>query len=493
MDQLRFLVFFVYGLAFFGMGITMALESGRSPALAQARVLLPLAAFGLIHGTHEWMEAYLLQAKALGTALPAWLPWLRLGFLIASFISLFWYGVQMLLLVSPDRPGNHTLRFSIFGFYALFIIGSTVGAYSASPLPLLPLLDGLGRYLLAVPAAMLAALALRSQAKEMFQNKRTLLGRSLVIASFWFAIYSVTQFFVQPIDMFPARYINEDAFLANTGFPIQLIRTIMAVMITYGLVRATQYMEEERKNELFSAQQSQLKALEQRESLRRELLRHIVEAQEDERARIARELHDDISQTLTAFTLELATLRELAKRKPQIKNIVDRLQELSRQMSQGLYSLVHDLRPAQLDDLGLVPAIQSLLNSECCPKGMAVSFEVNGDRKRLDSLIETVLFRVTQEALTNVTRHAGTNKATVCLDYGPEAVTLGVLDSGKGFDPNEPLRPPRGWGLEGMRERVEAVGGRLILHSAPGRGTTVQAVIPLKHARMPEDNYSACI
>jgi signal transduction histidine kinase len=86
---------------------------------------------------------------------------------------------------------------------------------------------------------------------------------------------------------------------------------------------------------------------------------------------------------------------------------------------------------------------------------------------------------VAQEALTNVNRHAETNQAIVRLDYAPAKVTLGVLDSGKGFDPTEPLHPPRGWGLEGMRERVEAVGGRLILHSTPGRGTTVQVVIPL--------------
>ena len=197
-------------------------------------------------------------------------------------------------------------------------------------------------------------------------------------------------------------------------------------------------------------------------------MRHTVQAQEDERARIARELHDETSQVLSAFTLELATLRELAKRNPQIKNIVDELQELSRRMSQGLYRMVHDLRPAQLDDLGLVPAIQSLLDSECSPKGLQVAFQVT----------ETVLYRVTQEALTNVNRHAGTNQAIVRLDYASDTVTLGVLDSGNGFDPNEPLRPPRGWGLEGMRERVESVGGQLILYSAPGRGTTVEVVIP---------------
>src|SRR3990172_5188225 len=169
MDQLTFLVFFIYGLAFFGMGITMALESGRSPALGKARVLRPLAAFGLIHGTHEWMEAYLLQARALGIALPDWLPWLRLGFLVTSFASLFWYGIQMLLLVSPYNLGKRKLLFSIFGFYALFIIGNATAPYPASPISLVPLLDGLGRYLLAVPAAMLAALALRDQAFEMFQ------------------------------------------------------------------------------------------------------------------------------------------------------------------------------------------------------------------------------------------------------------------------------------------------------------------------------------
>jgi len=245
------------------------------------------------------------------------------------------------------------------------------------------------------------------------------------------------------------------------------------------LLRATQSMEEERRKQLFAAQQSRLEALEQQEEIRRELLRHTVQAQEDERARIARELHDETSQVLTAFTLELATLRELAKRKPQMEKTVEKLQDLSRRMSQGLYGLVRDLRPAQLDDLGLVPALKSHLESECSPKGLQVTLEVTGTQTRLDSLIETVLFRVAQEALTNVTRHAETNEANLRLDYAPEAVTLGVLDSGKGFDPNEPLHPPRGWGLEGMRERVEAVGGQLNLYSAPGRGTTVEVVIPI--------------
>lgn len=479
MDQLTFLVFFIYGLAFFGMGITMALESGRSPALAQARVLRPLAAFGLIHGTHEWMESYLIQAKSFGIPLPDWLPWLRLVFLYTSFTSLFLYGFQMLILISPYNLGKLRIQYSLFGAYILFVTINLLIAYLESPIPLVPLLDGLGRYLLAAPAAILAALALRAHGRITREQERLHMGNSLRIAAFGFAIYTLTQLFVHPIDMFPARYINEEAFLAATGFPIQLIRTITAILITYGLVRATQTMEAERKIELFAAQQARLDALEKQEEIRRELLRHTVQAQEDERARIARELHDETSQVLSAFTLELATLRELSRRKPQIKKIVDELQGLSRRMSQGLYTMVHDLRPAQLDDLGLVPAIQSLLDSEFNPKGLQVAFELSGPRRRLDSLIETVLFRVTQEALSNIMRHAETNQASVRLEYASGTVTLGVLDTGKGFDPNEPLHPPRGWGLEGMRERVESVDGQMVLCSAPGRGTTVEVIIPL--------------
>ena len=479
MDQLTFIVFFIYGLAFFGMGITMALESGRSPALAQARVLRPLAAFGIIHGTHEWMESYLMQAEAFGTPLPVWLPWLRLGFLFASFIPLFLYGLQMLLLDSPYNPEKRAFRFSVFGVYALFIIGNTIKAYTDAPISILHLLDGLGRYLLAVPAAMLAALALRAQARERRQSGQMQLGTSLSIASFGFAIYTLTQLFVNPMDMFPARYINQEAFLVYTGFPIQVIRTIMAILITYGLLRATQFMEEERRIQLFAAQQARLEALEKQEEIRRELLRHTVQTQEDERARIARELHDETSQVLSAFTLELATLRELAKGRSQMKSTVDRLQELSHQMSDGLYNLVRDLRPAQLDDLGLVPALQSMLDNDYRRTDILVTFGVTGTQRRLDSLTETVLFRVAQEALTNVTRHAETDKANVRLDYASDEITLGVMDAGKGFDPNEPLSPPRGWGLEGMRERVASVGGQLNLYSAPGRGTTVEVVIPL--------------
>ena len=146
-------------------------------------------------------------------------------------------------------------------------------------------------------------------------------------------------------------------------------------------------------------------------------------------------------------------------------------------MSQGLYRLVHDLRPAQLDDLGLVHALQYLVDQDAKSKELVVGLDIQGPVRRLDPVVETVLFRVTQEALSNVIRHAQIKRACVCLTYENQQVTLTVADSGAGFDPAQTFSPPRGWGLTGMRERVEAVGGQLNILSAPGNGTIVEVIV----------------
>jgi two-component system sensor histidine kinase UhpB len=219
----------------------------------------------------------------------------------------------------------------------------------------------------------------------------------------------------------------------------------------------------------------------QREALRRELLRHTVIAQEDERARIARELHDETAQFLTALSLDLATLSHAPKGERATKQIIERLQRLTRQMSQGIYRLVHDLRPAQLDDLGLVPALK-YLSDEHVRSGLKVSFAVEGPIQRLDPLVETVCFRVAQEALTNVARHAQTDHARLSLYFQTNQVVLQVQDDGVGFH-YQNSAGQHGWGLAGIRERVESVSGELQLRSAPGKGTVVEVSIPIQEAQ----------
>jgi signal transduction histidine kinase len=286
--------------------------------------------------------------------------------------------------------------------------------------------------------------------------------------------------------MFPAQYLNNQVFLDVFGFPVQVVRAGTALLVTVNLLRAIQLVERERETQLLSAQQARLEALEliqreliERETMRRELLRHTVIAQEDERGRIARELHDETAQFLTALGLNLATLRNIFPPEPAAVKILDRLQELNRGMSQGIYRMVHDLRPAQLDDLGLVAGLQYLADQEKSRSDLAVSIHVEGQRGRLDPLVETVLFRVAQESLTNVARHSGCNRAEILLCFNPEQVILSIKDEGTGFRLKNGKPLSRGWGLAGMRERVESVGGIFKLSSHPGRGTVVEIVIPI--------------
>lgn len=479
-DQVTFVVFFIYGLAFFGMGIAMLLEAGRSPAMIEARVLRPLAAFGLIHGTHEWLESYLMQAKSLGTTLPAWLPGFRIGVLVSSFSCLALFAYSLVRLASPSSGRKRKVHFGGSVLYAIAILSNAILTYRSAPIPWLDLLDGLSRYILAVPASALTAVALRARARQAREENFTVLVQNLNAAALGFGVYALTQLFVHPLEMFPARFINEEAFLAFAGFPIQVVRTLAAMVITIGLVRATFAMESERKKQFFAAQQMRLDALRERESLQRDLLAHIVHAQEEERARIARELHDETSQALSAFSLELAALRSMLKRQKAASAKVEHLQNISRQVSQGIYRLVRDLRPAQLDDLGLVAALRYLVGQYHETMNLDVSFQVDGDARRLDPILETVLFRVAQEALNNVARHAGVKNAWIQLSFGEENVRLAVADQGQGFDANVPFRGPRGWGIAGMRERVESVGGEFRLISSRGEGTHIEAVIPLK-------------
>ncbi len=484
------LVYFVYGLSFLVMGLAILLETGRSPALAEARSLRWLAAFGLIHGVHEWLESYLLQAEAFGTRIPPWLPWLRLGFLIASFISLFIYAYLTLKLVSPKYEGHQFFHFGRLGLYEAAVIAILLLTDWRQPIAWQTLVDGAARYMLAVPAALLAALALHAQGRRFREEGRPRLASSLGIAVVGFIGYGAGQIFVHGMEVFPAIYVNQEAFLAVTGIPIQLLRTVMAILITIGLVRASQLVEKERQIQLTTAHQARLEALEQRDSLRRELLQHTVHAQEEERSRIARELHDETAQVLSAFTLELATLRKTLKRADTTLR-VDHLQVLARQMSQGIYHLVYDLRPAQLDDLGLVAALNFLISQDCCPKGMDIALEVGGNQRRLDPLVETVLFRVAQEALNNVVRHSEARQAKIRIQYAETEVIMQITDPGRGFDPEENFHPPRGWGLAGMRERVESLNGKLNLRSAPGRGTTVEVCLPLIPANREEGNHGS--
>jgi signal transduction histidine kinase len=218
---------------------------------------------------------------------------------------------------------------------------------------------------------------------------------------------------------------------------------------------------------------------------RTELLGRLVTAQEDERRRISRELHDSIGQLLAGLTLAVKAARS-ADLPARVHGVLDDVQRISDELSRTAHDFAVRLRPTALDDLGLVPALEQFLSRLAARAEFEVDFHAQGfDGRRLPAEVETVLYRVAQEAVTNATRHAQPKRVSVLLTRTGSDVTLTIEDDGVGFDPGliaspEPDRPRLG--LAGMRERVGLVGGTLQIESSAGRGTTVLARVPLTRA-----------
>ena len=219
----------------------------------------------------------------------------------------------------------------------------------------------------------------------------------------------------------------------------------------------------------------------------RGLARAVWSVQEEERRRLARELHDGIGQTLTALKNQLERLAGKARETgSRFADDVAGAAEMAGAAVHDARELSRLLRPPVLDDLGLVPALRWLARTLDERTGLEVRLDVggdladDGDGERLAPEIETVVFRVVQEALTNALKHSGARRAEVAVEADAAAVRVRVTDRGAGFDPDATLdgAPVSGVGLTGMRDRVELFGGRLALDSAPGEGTEIRLVVP---------------
>lgn len=225
--------------------------------------------------------------------------------------------------------------------------------------------------------------------------------------------------------------------------------------------------------------------LRQKEQLRSDLLRRVISAQEDERIRIARELHDETSQGLTALMVGLdsavlASAHDIGKATAHMRGC----KALAETLLKNIHRLITDLRPSLLDDLGLVPAITGYVKERLNPSGVGFRIQEEGLKTRLPPSIETALFRITQEAITNIVRHARAAFVLVHLTRKGDQVTLQISDNGVGFDVQalQATDPHgQGLGLRGMQERAAILGGEFQLVSLPGTGTTITVCLVLPH------------
>ena len=232
--------------------------------------------------------------------------------------------------------------------------------------------------------------------------------------------------------------------------------------------------EDVRLAEVFAQRASVAVDLSQR--VASDALRRVVAAQEQERRRLARELHDETGQALTSILLGLRTVEE-AGGESDMRAAVAEVRELVRATLQDVRQLAVELRPKALDDFGLVAALERLTDTFREQTGIALEFHSTLPPERLSPEIETALYRIVQESLTNIVKHARAGSVSITLGRKRNAVTAVVEDDGVGFDPARTRED--GLGLIGMRERVALVGGRLTIESRRGAGTTFVVEVPV--------------
>jgi signal transduction histidine kinase len=692
-------IYFFYGLAFFSMGLAIWLASSRfrRSEFRLAGALLFLAGFGFVHGLQEWFEMFEIIDARGGSSIPGWLllPEVRLLHLVVSFLLLVFFGITLLHANRRETgDGNRFALAGAMGFLVLWAISSlaTLVVYRPDRHDMIIAADVLARYTLAIPGAVIAAWAIWLEQRMFKRRGVARFGRALLGAGVALFIYGVIgQLFPRPSFIFPSTILNTESFLATFGFPIQLLRTLMAIFMALFIIRALNVFEIEDRQRLVEAQDARVAAqqeamfiqeqarieteqlnreleaavrdlallfavsrelastldrstllndampvlvnmlpqvnagmillrratgeppeivsvvecndaaapvaerkaqglelaeftiatgrpawmiahevmpldeltpaapasgssapglsglmgvstaagghtmalpmivqgqvigslvfctlydarpfslrdvalartiadqlsiaidnatlyaqVEQSGKLRGELLHRVVSAQEAERQRIARELHDGTGQTLTALGLSLAAAAERVESDPpKVKQQLLEMKHMNAQVLQEVHDVIADLRPSILDNLGLIPALRGHINQFEQRTAIHTQLITEGKATRLKPDIETTIFRIVQESLTNVARHSGARSVLIQILFGAEDVVVSVQDDGRGFDVDQTFSDQSegraAWGLFGILERASLVGGTAEILSRPGEGAIVRVTIP---------------
>jgi two-component system sensor histidine kinase UhpB len=310
------------------------------------------------------------------------------------------------------------------------------------------------------------------------------IGRDVIAAALAFGLYGgIGQLFAAQSVVFPSGFLNSETFLEWFGFRIQLFRSVTACIAAISIIRSLRAFEEETRRQIENLSQAQQDERQRLEQLREELLRQTVRAQELERQRIARELHDEVGQTLTALGMGLRAIGDNVTSHPE--RVSKQARELQSVVATGLFglqNLITGLHPPQLDDFGLVAALRWYCAQVGERAGVTVAISSQGEDTALSEEVRTVLYRIVQECITNIIRHAKTDHADLQVIFQNNKVRISVEDKGCGFDVSAALnrREYPCWGLLGIQERALLVGGDCVITSEPGMGTLIEVSVPLE-------------
>jgi len=516
-------VFFVYGLAFFAMGLAIALEARRTTELRLASSLKYLAAFGLLHAAVEWIDMWLLLPWPLAAATASALRVIRLAVFVASAVVLAVFGTS---LIGALAPRYRWVRWIPLGLLLFWLGYWAVGPHlnplatarwtpseasclrcheSVAPAPAGPATgwapsmtvgDIWVRYLIYLPASIAAALALWLQGRRFAQGGSARIARDCRWMAAAFAGNGVVAGLIVPPARFGlARWLNYDRFLSVVGLPPQVFRGALAVVIALFGVRILRIFDIEYARRLAEAREGQLRAQAEALEVARRAAEELEEKVKDrteelfeqvrrlaileERDRLAREMHDSLGQVLGYVNLKAKVAEDLIAR----GHAPEAEQELG-QMRRAVQEAYEDVRQAILSlrttpqAKGLLASLEEYVQRMREQTGLDVRLDA-ADGIALAPAVEAQVIRIVQEALTNVRKHARARQAVVRFAREGGGATVTITDDGVGFDVDSAATAHgMRFGLLTMRERAESIGGTLQITSAPGRGTVVRLRIP---------------
>lgn len=458
MDSVRYffiinrpIVLFVYGLTFFLMGFAIFLQSRRYSRLRLARDLNWLAAFGILHGIHEWGAMFIpIQAAYTPRIFIDLLQTIQVVLLALSFVCLLMFGA-----VTLER--HHIwLKKLVFGLTIVWGLGFWLTFYLLPTVATWHLYSNIwARYLLALPGSLLAAYGLREQVQtdiaplQIGHIYRTLrvAGAALVTYAFFGGMI------VPPADFLFANTLNYALLEQTIGVPVQVFRSFIGLILALAIIRAL---------EIFEIELDRL--IEQME---------VERIQNAERERIGQEIHDGAIQGVYSASLILDSMQPLLEENSEVSRRLQQVKHVLKAVNTDLRSYMISLRTETPTD-PLIPSLQKLILNPRF-QGM-LDIDLAYDREpTLKPMQVHHVVAIVQESLSNTLRHARASKVTISIEQSHGPVILCIEDNGRGFSPQT---APAGYGLRSMRDRARILGGQLDIDSTPGKGTQITLNLP---------------
>lgn len=447
----RSIVLFVYGLTFFVMGLSILLNSRQHSRLRLAQDLHWLAAFGFLHGIHEWGDIFIpIQEEYLSKSYITVLWLLQSVLLAVSFMCLFMFGT-----VTTEKHSRllKRLLLALAVVWVLYFMWSIYTAQACNPAHRQA--NVLARYILCLPGGLLAAYGLRYQAHVSIAPLGIRhIHRTLEIAGWALAAYAIfAGIFVAPKTYFPANTLNQQLIESNLGIPIEVLRSLSGLVLALSIIRALEIFEIE-------------------------IDRHIEQLEVDtiqatERERIGQEIHDGAIQGVYSASLILESMEALLAADTEALRRLQQAKSVLNAVNIDLRSYMVSLRAESPPD-PLLQSLRTLIKNPRYYGLLNITLDYDYEPNLKPMQVHQVL-GIVQEALSNILRHARASRVNIRLQKVEGAMRLEVSDNGVGFALEA---TPSGYGVRSMRDRIRLIGGQLVIESTVGKGTSIILTLP---------------